>query len=180
MDDIATLPRIIEGTLHRTLTDEDLKAIFRIKSFWSLYYASLVITGIRPVDLAMLCQWNLNREGSNIGYYRQGTTEHREVSVPPNFLNLFPEDRPNDEPLFPALYSDIDDFEFRSEQLNENLGPVADFLEALLAAAGRPVASLMAFKVTHDEAQQGENDVLYQILISRLNDARGVFEMPQS
>ncbi|MCH7575608.1 MAG: hypothetical protein IIA59_10850 [Candidatus Marinimicrobia bacterium] len=180
MDTIPTLPRLFDSTLHRVLSDEDLKAIFRYKSFWSLYYASLVITGIRPVDLAMLCHWNINRRHSVIGCYRQGSTRYEEAAVPPNFLDLFPEDMPQDEPLFPALYSDLEDYELRSEQLNQNLGPVADFLEALLAAAGMPLASLMAFKVTHDEAMHGENDIFYRLLISRINDPLGCFDRPEA
>ena len=180
MDTIPTLPRIIDSTLHRTLSDEDLKAIFRYKSFWSLYYASLVITGLRSHDLAMLCHLNINRSHSLIGYYGQGTKGYQEITVPRNFLDLFPEGRSHDEPVFPTLFSDIDDFEYRSEQLNENLGPVADFLEALLAAAGRPAASLMAFKVTHDEAKQGENDIFYRLLISRINNPLGCFDRPEA
>lgn len=180
MDTTPTLPRPIDSTLHRALTDEDLKAIFRYKSFWSLFYASLMISGLRPHDLAMLCHWNLDRERHTIRYYTQGTKGYQEVSVPPNFLDLFPEGKSHDEPVFPALFSDIDDFEFRSEQLNENLVPAAEFLEALLAAAGRPVASLISFKLTRDGAEQGENIIFFRILISRINDVRGVFEMPQS
>ena len=180
MEKIQDLPRIIEGTLHRALTDEDLKAIFRYKSFWSLFYGFLTITGIRPVDVAMLCSWNLNRERNAIGYYRPGSKRYEEIAVPPNFLDLFPEGIPQDQPLFPSLFSDIDEYDYRMEQLNVNLWPAADFLEALLAAAGRPVASLMAFKVSHDEAKRGENDIFYRLLISRINDASGVFDMPQS
>ena len=44
MDDIATLPRIIEGTLHRALTDEDLKAELRKKVI-------LVMSHIDPASI---------------------------------------------------------------------------------------------------------------------------------
>ena len=180
MDNVATLPRIIDSTLHRALTDEDLKAIFRYHSFWSLFYASLLITGLRPHDLAMLCHWNLDRERHTIKYYKQGSKRYEETAVPANFLDLFPEGIPRNEPLFLALFSDIENFEFRSEELNEHLWPSAEFLEALLAATGRPVASLMAFKVTHDAAQDGENDILYRILISRIKDPLGWFDRPEA
>lgn len=180
MDTIPTLPRLIDRTLHRTLSNEDLKAIFRYKSFWSLYYASLVITGLRSHDLAILCHRNINRSHSIIGYYGHGTKGYKEISVPRNFLDLFPEGRSHDEPVFPTLFSDTNDFEYRSEQLNENLGPGADFLEALLAAAERPAASLIAFKVTHDDAVQAENDNFFRLLISRINDPLGCFDRPEA
>ena len=180
MDNTPDLPRIIEGTLHRVLLDSDLKAIFGLKHPWALFYTSLLVSGLRPVDLAMLTHWNLSRERRAIGYYRQGSKRYQEVSVPNKFLDLFPQDVPEDEPLFPTLFSDLEEPEFRSEQLHENLGRPSDFLEALLAAGGRPCASLIAFKVTHDAAVQGENDVFYRLLISRVNNKTGMFDMPQS
>ena len=180
MESLPTLDRIIDRTPHRYLEDIDLKVIFQYKSFWSLYYASILVTGLRPIDLAMLIDWNLERERNVIQYYTQGSNDYRETAVPPRFLALFKEGKSDTDPLFPALFSEIDHTEYRLDELNEKLGPASDFLESLLIAAGRPVASLMALKVTHDAVQKGANYAFHQIIISRVNSSTGVFELPQS
>ena len=100
--------------------------------------------------------------------------------MPPNLLDVFPEEMPPDQPLFPELFSDIDEQEYRMEQLNENLGPPAEFLEALLAAAGRPAASLIAFRVTFDHGIKEGNEAFSRTLITRLTDPLEIMDMPQS
>ncbi len=180
MDKTTDLPRILDGTLHRVLGDGDLRTIFRYRHNWHRFYAFLFLTGIRPADVAMLISRNLSRERNVIGYYRQSTGRYEEVSVPPNLLDVYPKELPPDEPLFPELFSDIEEQEYRMEQLNENLGPPAEFLEALLAAAGRPAASLIAFRVTFNHGGKEGNEAFPRALITRLTDPLEIMDMPQS
>ena len=151
MDNTPDLPRIIEGTLHRLLQPEDLAAIFRYDHDWHQYYLLLLTTGIWPVDAAMLTYNNLSWERNVIGHFRQTTNKYEEVSVPPQLLDDYPRGVPLDTPLFPDLFSDIEYQEYRLEQLSEKLGPPADYLESILSAERRPVASLVAFRVTYDQ-----------------------------
>ena len=180
MDNTPDLPRIIEGTLHRVLVDGDLRIIFRYRHNWHRFYAFLFLTGIRPADLAMLTSRNLARERNVIGYYRQSTGPYEEISVPPNLLDVFPGKTPPDEPLFPSLFSEIEDDDHRADQLNEKLGQPAEFLEALLAAAGRPAASLIAFRMTFDHGIKEGNEAFPRALITRLMDPLEIMDMPQS
>ena len=180
MDKTPDLPRIIDGTLHRVFGDGDLRTIFRYRHNWHRFYAFLFLTGIRPADVAMLTSRNLARERNVIGYYRQSTGRYEEISVPPNLLDVYPKELPPDEPLFPDLFSDLEEQEYRAEKLNENLGPPAEFLEALLAAAGRPTASLMAFRVTFDHGIKEGNEAFSRALTARLTDPLDIMDMPQS
>ena len=180
MDNTPDLPRIIEGTLHRVLEDSDLRTIFRYRHNWHRFYTFLFLTGIRPVDIAMLISRSLARERNVIGYYRQSTGKYVEVSVPPNLLDVFPMEMPQDQPLFPELHSAIEDDDHRADQLNEKLGQPAEFLEALLAAAGRPAASLIAFRMTFDHGIKEGNEAFPRALIARLTDPLEIMDMPQS
>lgn len=180
MESIPEFKNVIEHTPHRALAEIDIQTIFEYKSFWSLFYATIIITGMRPVDLAMLRHWSLDRQRDVVRYYREGSNGYWEVSVPPKFLALFPDDRKDEAAVFPVLFSDIDDPEFRAEELNENLGAAADYLAGILSAAGRPIASLMALKRTHDEVREGENDIFYETLIAHIDDLSGVFDMPEA
>ena len=180
MNKIPELPRIIEGTLHRVLLEADLRTIFRYRHNWHRFYTFLLLTGIRSVDLAMLTSRNLSRERDVIGYHRQSGGRYEEVQVPPNLLDVYPVDMLPDQPLFPDLYCDIEEWEYREEKLNENLGPAAEFLEALLGAAGRPAASLMAFRVTFDHGIKEGNEAFSRTLVSRLTEPLEILDMPQS
>ena len=180
MDNTPDLPRIIEGTLHRVLEDSDLRTIFRYRHNWHRFYTFLFLTGIRPVDMAMLTSRCMARGRNVIGYYRQSTGKYVEVSVPPDLLDVFPMEMPQDQPLFPELHSAIEDDDHRADQLNEKLGQPAEFLEALLAAAGRPAASLIAFRMTFDHGIKEGNEAFPRALITRLTDPLEIMDMPQS
>ena len=180
MENPPDIPRIIEGTLHRVLEEGDLRTIFRYKHNWHRFYTFLFLTGIRPVDMAMSIPRNLARERNVIGYYRQSTGKYVEVSVPPDLLDVFPMEMPQDQPLFPELHSAIEDEDHRGDQLNEKLGQPAEFLEALLAAAGRPAASLIAFRMTFDHGIKEGNEAFPRALITRLTDPLEIMDMPQS
>ncbi len=180
MDNTPDLPRIIEGTLHRVLEEGDLRTIFRYRHNSHRVYAFLFLTGIRPADMAMLTSRNLARERNVIGYHRQSAGRYKEVPAPPNLLDVYPEEMSPDEPLFPSLFSEIEDDDHRADQLNEKLGPPAEFLEALLAAAGRPAASLIAFRMTFDHGIKEGNEAFPRALITRLTDPLEIMDMPQS
>ena len=158
MNSTQDLPRIIAGTLHRFLQPEDLAAICRYDHDWYRYYSLLLTTGIWPADAAMLTYNNINWARSVIGHFRQTTNKYEEVSVPPQFLDEYSQGVPLDTPLFADLYSDIEDREYRLEQLSEKLGPPTDYLESILSAEGRPVASLVAFRVTYDQIIRKSHD----------------------
>ncbi len=151
MDSTQDLPRIIEGTLHRLLQPEDLATIFRYDHDWYRYYSLLLTTGIWPVDAAMLTFNNISWARSVIGHFRQTNNKYEEVSVPPQLLDDYPQGVPPETPLFPELFSAVEYQEYRLEQLSEMLGPPTDYLESILSAAGQPVASLVAFRVTYDQ-----------------------------
>lgn len=179
MDSTLELPRIIEGTLHRILQPEDLAAIFRYDHDWHRYYLLLLTTGIRPVDAAMLTYNNLSWERIVIGHFRRTTNKYEEVSVPPQFLDDYPQGVPPDTALFPDLFSDIEDQEYRLEQLSEKLGPPTDYLESILSAEGRAAASLVAFRVTYDHWINEGNEAFPGAIIAKLNEPRRL-EIPQS
>ncbi|MCH7575718.1 MAG: hypothetical protein IIA59_11410 [Candidatus Marinimicrobia bacterium] len=98
----------------------------------------------------MLTYNNISWERSVIGHFRQTNNKYEEVAVPLQLLEDYPQGPPPKTPLFPDLFSDIEEQEYRLEQLSERLGPPSDYLESILSAAGRPVASLVAFRVTYD------------------------------
>ena len=151
MDNVSDLPRIIEGTLHRILQPEDLAAIFRYEHEWYLYYLLLLTTGIRPDDAALLANNHISLKRNIIGYFPRGSEKYREVPVPQDVLSLVPHDHSAEQPLFPELFVDVEDPWIREEVLNERLGQPAEFMESLLAAADRPAASLISFRITFEQ-----------------------------
>ena len=59
-----------------------------------------------------------------------------------------PRGRPKEEPLFPDLYVDREDEDALERILNDKLARPRKYLQALLAAAGRPKADLHSFRTT--------------------------------
>jgi len=150
MNSTQDLPRIIEGTLHRILQPEDLAAIFRYEHEWYLYFLLLLTTGVRPDDAALLTNNRISWKRNIIGFFPQGSEKYRELPVPQDVLSLVPHDHSAGQPLFPELFVDVEDPWIREEVLNERLGQPAEFMESLLAAADRPAASLISFRITFE------------------------------
>ena len=174
------LPRRLEGTLHRVLVDEGLAPLFRFRHNWHRFFSFLYLTGIKPADMAMLTGRNLSRVRNVIGYHKQTGGGYEEVETLPHLLDVFPVDMSEDQPLFPSLYSDIENDDHRADQSNEKLGVPAEYMESLLLAAGRPAASLMAFRVTILSGKKETNYSFLKSFVSRLTDPLNDHEMPQS
>ncbi len=155
MPEIPVLHRTVARSLHRVLDPVDLAAIFKFEHEWYLYYLLLLTTGMRPDDAAQLTSANFSWKRTIIGYVKEGSEKYVEVPVPQDVLRLVPHDHSATKPLFPRLCVDVEDPWIMEEALNERLGQPADFLEALLTAAGRPTASLVSFRITLQQELSG-------------------------
>ena len=136
---------------HRTLDPMDLSIIFQDASGWWLFYALLLCSGMRIDDAALLTPGNIDRSRSIIGTFCLRSERYYELPFLPALLNHIPLGQSADEPLFSTLYCDVEDKNILEDQLNDNLAQPSDYLKALLSAQGRPVASLMALRMTFDE-----------------------------
>ena len=68
---------------------------------------------------------------------------------------------PPDVPLFSSLFVDLQERSLFEEGLNDNLAEPLEYLQAILSAAGQPVASLHSFTLSH------HNPIKNQDLLAR-------------
>lgn len=143
------LPRKIKGVIHRPLEAIDLEIIFRDAGSWWLYYALLLFTGLRIIDVAMLVYWNIDHERGVLRRPEGRTGRFSEWHLPSQVLAQIPIDQMPSVPLFPQLYTDIEDKMLCEEAMYLNLAEPINYLQALLSIADRPTASLFSFTLTH-------------------------------
>jgi len=155
-----SLPRIIQSTMHRKLEPIDREIIFKGAAGWWLFFAFLHSTKLPCDEAAMVLHGNVDRERKIL--VRSVHKSGRILGIPlsGDLLKYIPEDLPASEPLFPKLYCDIEDPVYLEEQLNENLAVPSEFMQALLAAENRPLATLFSFRVT---ASRSLPDVVPQV-----------------
>ena len=154
---IPDLPQRIEGIIHRELKATDIEVIFRDAGPWWLFYALLLCTGARCDRLAVLTYSNVDWKHGILVVPEGRSRRTRKIPIVPDLLDEIPSNMPPDAPLFPTLYVDIEDQYIREEDLNYNLLQPSDYLAALLSAAGRPIASLHSFTVTHKNLLQDDD-----------------------
>ena len=150
----ATLPCKIEGVINRPLQVIDIEIIFRDAGPWWLYYALLLCTGVRCDKLALLTYRNVDRDRGVLVVPEGRSRRIRQIPIVPDLLEQIPGDMPPDVPLFPTLYVDIEDRSLFEEELNNNLAEPLNYMQSLLGAADRPIASLYSFTVSHKNLLQ--------------------------
>ena len=152
-EEVPVLPQRIEGIINRPLETIDIEIIFRDAGSWWLYYALLLYTGLRCDEVAVLTYSNFDRERGVL--VRSGRC--REIMIAPELMDHIPGDIPLDAPLFPTLHVDIEDRSVYEEELNDKLAEPRDYMQTLLSAAGRPIASLHSFTLSHRNLLQGHD-----------------------
>ena len=139
---LATLPRISEQNRARRLESADLVVIRKGAGGWALFYELLLHTGLRAGDVALLRHGNIDRQkGAIVSFVHKSRRVH-EFPLARVLLRQIPEGRPEDEPLFPTLYTE------NERRLNNNLTKPRKYMQALLHVAERPKATLPSFRVT--------------------------------
>ena len=156
-EELISLPQHIQGAINRPLEAIDIEIIFRDAGPWWLYFALLLYTGVRCDKLALLTYRNVDRDRSVIIIPEGRSGRFRNIPMVPDLLEQIPADMPPDAPLFPTLYSDVEDRSIFEEELNNNLAEPLNYMQALLSAAGRPIASLHSFTLSHRNLLQGHD-----------------------
>lgn len=156
-EEVPVLPQRIEGIINRPLEAIDIEIIFRDAGPWWLYFTLLLYTGVRCDKLALLTYRNVDRDRSVIIIPEGRSGRFRNIPMVPDLLEQIPGDMPPDAPLFPTLYVDIEDRSLREEELNNNLAEPLNYMQTLLGAAGRPIASLYSFTLSHNKLLEGHN-----------------------
>ena len=155
--ELPVIPRRIEGMINRPLESIDLKIIFRDAGSWWLYYALLLYTGLPCNEVAVLTYGNFDGERGVLIRSGRRSGRFREIPIAPELMEHIPGDMPLDAPLFPTLHVDIEDQSVYEEELNDKLAEPLDYMQALLSAAGRPIASLHSFTLSHRNLLQGHD-----------------------
>jgi len=156
-EELPTLPQKIEGAINRPLEAADIEAIFRDAGSWWLFYALLLYTGVRCDRLAVLTYRNVDREQNVLVKPNRRLGRRQAIPIVPDLMREIPAGMPPDAPLFRSLYVDIEDRSIFEEELNNNLAEPLNLLQGLLSAAGRPVASLHSFTISHNNLIQGHD-----------------------
>lgn len=137
-----TLPKIVPKVRHRPLDSTDLEIIFKGAGSWYLYYLFLYRTGLRAGDVALLTYGNIDRKKKAIVSFIRKSRRIHEFPIAQVLLDQIPEDKPDDEPLFPESYINSE------RKLNDNLSKPRKYMQELLRLNGRPKATLHSFRVT--------------------------------
>ena len=171
-EEIPALPRKINHVINRILEIEDLEIIFTGAGSWRLYYSLLLSTGLSCIVLAILVHWNIDRERRAIRLPEGRSGRFTLIRLTRQMMEQIPKDRLPSEPLFPALFVDVEDEAIFEEELHSKLGEPLDYLQALLGAADRPIASLFSFTLTHRYLVQNQDsaDPDWQALLEKAND----------
>ncbi len=144
----SNLPQFIDGTLHRRLEPIDLGIISRGAAGWSLFYSYLLCTKLPCTEVAQITIHDIDWTRKKLVRSVDHIGRSWEMSLPDHLLERTLDDSSAIDSVFPALYCDYDDPQLREAGINENLEAPSEYLKALLATGNRPLASLMAFRVT--------------------------------
>ena len=141
-EELPILPQRIDSVIHRPLEATDIKAIFQGAGSWWLFYSMLLYSGVPCYILALLTYRNVDRERGVLVIPKGRSGRIRQIPIVPDLLEQIPADMPPDAPLFPSLYTDIEDRSIFEEELNNKLAEPLYYMQGLLSAAERPIASL--------------------------------------
>ncbi len=171
-EEIPALPRKIKHVINRPLEIEDLEIIFASAGSWRLYYSLLLSTGLSCIVVANLVHWNIDHQRWAIRLPEGRTGRFTLIRLTRQMMEQIPSDRLPGEPLFPALFVDVEDELIFKEELHSKLGEPLDYLQALLGAADRPIASLFSFTLTHRYLVQNRDtpDPDWRALLEKTND----------
>ena len=121
---------------------------------------------------ANLVHWNIDRERRAIRLPEGRSGRFTLIQLTRQMMEQIPKDRLPSEPLFPALFVDVEDEAIFEEELHSKLGEPLDYLQALLGAADRPIASLFSFTLTHRYLVQNRDtpNPDWQALLEKANE----------
>ncbi len=88
----------------------------------------------------MLTHGNIDRKRKALVSFVRKSRRIHEFPLAKALLNLVPDGKAKDKPLFPKLYTK------NERKLNDNLAEPRKYMQALLEAAGRPKATLHSFR----------------------------------
>lgn len=143
------IPQKIQGTPNRPLEPADINVVFRDPGPWWLYYALLISSGLKCTELALLLHGHIDRAQSAIVRPHRRPGRWQAIPIVPDLMREIPVGRSPDAPLFPGLFTDIEDREVFEEELNDRLDGPLGYMQALLSVADRPIASLHSLTLTH-------------------------------
>ncbi len=135
----------------------DIEIIFRDAGPWWLFFTLIVYTGLRCDDVAILTYGDLDRGRGVLAAYERRFRRIREIPMAPDLMEQIPKDRPSDAPFFRTLHVANEDHSLFEEEMNNGLSEPLDYLQCLLSAAGRPIASLYSFTISHNNLIQGHD-----------------------
>ena len=130
---------------HRLLKDLDLKLINEYGEPYSLFYDMLLYTGLRAGDVALLTYGNINFQKGCIESLIRKSRKIHEFPLAAHLLERLNPEKPDKEPLFPAVFTDKD----RSQ--NDKLVRPRKHLQWLLRINNRPKATLHSFRHTFNQ-----------------------------
>ena len=156
-EEVPDIPQRLEGAINRPLEAADIEIIFRDAGPWWLFYALIVYTGLRCDDVASLTYGDLDRGRGVLAAYERRYRRIREIPMAPVLMEQIPKDKPLDAPFFRTLYVDIEDQSLFEEEMNSGLSEPLDYLQCLLSASGRPIASLHSLTLSHNNLIQGHD-----------------------
>ena len=150
-NEIPMLPRKIEGAINRPLEAADLEVVFQDPGPWWLFYALLLASGLNCKEVALLLHGHIDRERCAIVKPDRRPRRWQAIPIVPDLMREIPSGMPPDAPLFPSLFVDLEERSLFEEELNTSLDEPLRYLQALLSAGGRPIASLHSLTLTHHD-----------------------------
>jgi len=138
---LVIIPEITKKELHRPLDATDLQIIFEGAGVWSLYYLTLLHTGLRAGDVAMLKYGNIDRKKRAVVSLIRKSRRIHEFPISSTLLNQI-QNLDSDLPIFPDLFAEDE------RKLNDNLAKPRLYMQAILNAGNRKKATLHSFRAT--------------------------------
>jgi len=142
----------------RPLEALDIEIILQGAGPWWLFYAMLLGTGLSCTKVSQLSRWNVAYERCALKASSGRKDRWTFIPLPPNVLRHIPRGSIPDEPLFPSLYMDGIHPAHYEEELNSCLAEPLRFMQSLLTAADRPSASLLSFRLLHQDLKWGNDE----------------------
>jgi integrase len=142
--EFATLPRITTAIRHRPLTADDLEEIFKNANKWKLYFATLLYTGLRAGDVALLRYENIDSKNKRITQLVRKSRRIHELPISDVLLSAFGDIDEKEGPVFPEIYIESD------RKQNDLLVYPRKYLQNILSKAELPKATLHSFRVTYN------------------------------
>ena len=105
--------------------------------------------GLKCTELALFLHGHIDRAQSAIVRPHRRPGRWQAIPIVPDLMREIPVGKSSDAPLFPELFTDIEDPELFEEELHDRLADPLGYMQALLSVVGRPIASLHSLTLTH-------------------------------